>query len=403
MRSFDIPEHFRSPIISMVKAKRKEMDSRKLDFSPALLDFGTVKIQLARHFGFCFGVENAIEIAYKAIVENPDKQIFILSQMIHNPEVNEDLESRGVRFLMDTQGREMTSLSEVMADDVVIIPAFGTTLEMENQLREIGVDIGKYDTTCPFVEKVWKRSEKLGGDHFTVIIHGKPDHEETRATFSHASKTGAALVVEDLKEAHALAKMMSEGAEGFDSMFQGRTSTGFDFNRDLKNIGVVNQTTMIASETQEIADILKKASKGFANTKDTLCYATNDNQKATLGALEEGGADLVIVVGGYNSSNTSHIVEICEKVKPTYFVRNELDWGENGELNHFDIHKQEIVVTENFLSETHEYQHVPTILLTSGASCPDASMERVLYQILNYFPGGKDVDSVLKIWSDKTS
>lgn len=403
MRSFDIPEHFRSPIISMVKAKRKEMDSRKLDFSPAVLDFGTVKIQLARHFGFCFGVENAIEIAYKAIVENPDKQIFILSQMIHNPEVNEDLESRGVRFLMDTQGREMTPLSEVMADDVVIIPAFGTTLEMEDQLREIGVDIGKYDTTCPFVEKVWKRSEKLGGDHFTVIIHGKPDHEETRATFSHASKTGAALVVEDLKEAHALAKMMSEGAEGFDSMFQGRTSNGFDFNRDLKNIGVVNQTTMIASETQEIADILKKASKGFANTKDTLCYATNDNQKATLGALEEGGADLVIVVGGYNSSNTSHIVEICEKLKPTYFVRNELDWGENGELNHFDIHKQEIVVTENFLSETHEYQHVPTILLTSGASCPDASMERVLYQILNYFPGGKDVDSVLKIWSDKTS
>lgn len=403
MRSFDIPEHFRSPIISMVKAKRKEMDSRKLDFSPAVLDFGTVKIQLARHFGFCFGVENAIEIAYKAIVENPDKQIFILSQMIHNPEVNEDLESRGVRFLMDTQGREMTPLSEVMADDIVIIPAFGTTLEMEDQLREKGVDIGKYDTTCPFVEKVWKRSEKLGGDHFTVIIHGKPDHEETRATFSHASKTGAALVVEDLKEAHALAKMMSEGAEGFDSMFQGRTSPEFDFNRDLKNIGVVNQTTMIASETQEIADILKKASKGFANTKDTLCYATNDNQKATLGALEEGGADLIIVVGGYNSSNTSHIVEICEKLKPTYFVRNELDWGENGELNHFDIHQQEIVVTENFLSETNEYQHVPTILLTSGASCPDASMERVLYQILNYFPGGKDVDSVLKIWSDKTS
>ena len=403
MRSFDIPEHFRSPIISMVKAKRKEMDSRKQDFSPAVLDFGTVKIQLARHFGFCFGVENAIEIAYKAIVENPDKQIFILSQMIHNPEVNEDLESRGVRFLMDTQGREMTPLSEVMADDIVIIPAFGTTLEMEDQLREKGVDIGKYDTTCPFVEKVWKRSEKLGGDHFTVIIHGKPDHEETRATFSHASNTGAALVVEDLKEAHALAKMMSEGAEGFDSMFQGRTSPEFDFNRDLKNIGVVNQTTMIASETQEIADILKKASKGFANTKDTLCYATNDNQKATLGALEEGGADLIIVVGGYNSSNTSHIVEICEKLKPTYFVRNELDWGENGELNHFDIHQQEIVVTENFLSETNEYQHVPTILLTSGASCPDASMERVLYQILNYFPGGKDVDSVLNIWSDKTS
>ena len=403
MRSFDIPEHFRSPIISMVKARRKELDARKVDFTPTLLDFGNVKIQLARHFGFCFGVENAIEIAYKAIVENPDKQIFILSQMIHNPEVNEDLESRGVRFLMDTKGREMTPISEVTADDVVIIPAFGTTLEMQDKLREIGVDIGKYDTTCPFVEKVWKRSEQLGGENFTVIIHGKPDHEETRATLSHASKNGAALVVEDLMEAQALAKMMVEGSEGFDKMFKGRTTEGFDFNEDLQNIGVVNQTTMIASETQMIADILKEASKEFANTRDTLCYATNDNQRSTLGALEEGGADLVVVVGGYNSSNTSHIVEICEKVKPTYFVRNELDWGDNGELNHFDIHKQKIVVTERFLSKTADFKQVPTILLTSGASCPDASMERVLHKILHSFPGGKDVDSVLNIWAKKSS
>ncbi len=403
MRSFDIPDHFRSPIISKVKARRKELDARKVDFTPTLLDFGNVKIQLARHFGFCFGVENAIEIAYKAIVENPDKQIFILSQMIHNPEVNEDLESRGVRFLMDTKGRELTPISQVTADDVVIIPAFGTTLEMQNKLCKIGVDISKYDTTCPFVERVWKRSEQLGGDSFTVIIHGKPDHEETRATFSHASKNAAALVVVDLNEAQALAKMMVEGSEGFDQMFKGRTSEGFDFNRDLQNIGVVNQTTMIASETQTIADILKEASIEFANTRDTLCYATNDNQRSTIGALDEGGADLVIVVGGYNSSNTSHIVEICEKVKPTYFVRNELDWGDNGELNHFDIHKQKIVVTEGFLSETTDFKGVPTILLTSGASCPDASMERVLHKILNSFPGGKDVESVLNIWAKKSS
>ena len=403
MRSFDIPDHFRSPIISKVKARRKELDARKVDFTPTLLDFGTVKIQLARHFGFCFGVENAIEIAYKAIVENPDKQIFILSQMIHNPEVNEDLESRGVKFLMDTKGQEMTPISQVTADDVVIIPAFGTTLEMQDKLCKIGVDISKYDTTCPFVEKVWKRSEQLGSDHFTVIIHGKPDHEETRATFSHASKNGSALVVADLKEAHALAKMMVEGSEGFDKMFKGRTSEGFDFDEDMQNIGVVNQTTMIASETQTIADILKEASKEFANTRDTLCYATNDNQRSTIGALNEGGADLVVVVGGYNSSNTSHIVEICEKAKPTYFVRNELNWGANGELNHFDIHKQKIVVTEGFLSETADFKDIPTILLTSGASCPDASMERVLHKILHSFPGGKDVDSVLNIWAEKSS
>ena len=147
MRSFDIPNHFRSPIISRVKAKRKEMDARKQDFRPTTLDFGAVRIQLARHFGFCFGVENAIEISYKAIAENPGKRIFLLSQMIHNPVVNEDLESRGVRFLQDTLGREITPLSEVKSEDVVIIPAFGATLEIQARLENIGVDVLKYNTT----------------------------------------------------------------------------------------------------------------------------------------------------------------------------------------------------------------------------------------------------------------
>jgi 4-hydroxy-3-methylbut-2-enyl diphosphate reductase len=404
MRSFDIPDHFRSPIISKVKDRRKELDARKLDFSPTLLDFGTVKIQLARHFGFCFGVENAIEISYKAIFENPDKRIFLLSQMIHNPEVNEDLESRGVQFLMDTKGRELTSFNEVKQDDIVIIPAFGTSLEMVAKLNSIGVDCKKYNTTCPFVERVWNRAYKLGDENYTVIIHGKPDHEETRATFSHSSKAGAALVVADLEEAKSLASFMtnkdSADAEAqFSEMFIGRVSEGFDFSRDLENIGVVNQTTMIASETQEISDLLNKASKAFANTKDTLCYATNDNQKATLGALEEGGADLVIVVGGYNSSNTSHIVEICEKKKPTFFVRNELELEDDGVINHFDIHKQERIVSGGFMSELFDLERVPTVLLTSGASCPDASLERVLHKILERFAGGKDVDSVLNNWA----
>jgi len=404
MRSFDIPDHFKSPIISMIKDKRKELDARKLDFSPTLLDFGAVKIQLARHFGFCFGVENAIEISYKAIFENPGKRVFLLSQMIHNPEVNEDLESRGVKFLMDTQGRELTPLQEVQPDDIIIIPAFGASLEMEGKLNAIGVDFKKYNTTCPFVERVWNRAYKLGDENYTVIIHGKPDHEETRATFSHASKAGAALVVADLGEALALASLMAnkdavDVEKTFSDMFHGRVSAGFKFSKDLENIGVVNQTTMIASETQEIADLLKKASKGFANTKDTLCYATNDNQKATLGALDEGGADLVIVVGGYNSSNTSHIVEICEKQKPTFFIRNELEMKEGGVIDHFDIHTQAHVSSEGFMSELIDLERVPTILLTSGASCPDASVERVLHKILARFDCGKDVDSVLNNWA----
>jgi 4-hydroxy-3-methylbut-2-enyl diphosphate reductase len=404
MRSFDIPEHFRSPIISKVKERRKELDSRKLDFSPTLLDFGTVKIQLARHFGFCFGVENAIEISYKAIFENPGKRIFLLSQMIHNQEVNEDLESRGVKFLMDTKGNELTSLDEVQQEDIVIIPAFGTSLEMESKLKSLGVDCKKYNTTCPFVERVWKRASKLGDENFTVVIHGKPDHEETRATFSHAASSGSALIVADLAEAKTLSNIMkstdASQVEGeFLEKFNGRVSEGFDFSRDLENIGVVNQTTMIASETQEIANLLKGASKGFANTRDTLCYATNDNQKATIGALDEGAADLVVVVGGYNSSNTTHIVEICEKKKPTFFIRNELEWEDDGTIHHFDIHKEERVVTRRFLSELIDLERVPTVLLTSGASCPDASLERVLHKILDSFPGGKDVDSVLNNWT----
>lgn len=405
MRSFDIPNHFRSPIISRVKAKRKEMDARKQDFRPTTLDFGAVRIQLARHFGFCFGVENAIEISYKAIAENPGKRIFLLSQMIHNPVVNEDLESRGVRFLQDTLGREITPFSEVESDDVVIIPAFGATLDIQARLENIGVDVLKYNTTCPFVEKVWKRSAKLGADEYTIIIHGKPDHEETRTTFSHAASSGHAMIVADKEEANLLAHLIRKGGEITDEFwaaFKGRTSEGFNPESHLQKLGVVNQTTMIATETQEIADIVKSAvgDEGFANTRDTLCYATNDNQRATMGAIEEG-ADLAIVVGGYNSSNTSHIVELCEKKMPTYFVRNELSWEEDGTLNHFNIHTQSLEKSKNFLP------HNPTILITSGASCPDASMERVLMKVLAHYnyeeKGVRDVEFVLKTWEEANS
>ncbi|MBO74642.1 MAG: 4-hydroxy-3-methylbut-2-enyl diphosphate reductase, partial [Flavobacteriales bacterium] len=208
MRSFDVPEFYRSPIIARVKQKRKVRDPRKRDFSPSMLDFGTVRFVMARHFGFCFGVENAIEIAYRALEENPGKRIFLLSQMIHNPEVNEDLTSQGIRFLQDTEGNNLTPLSELNADDVVLIPAFGTTLELEEQLKTIGVDISRYNTTCPFVEKVWMRSAKLATSDYTIVIHGKPEHEETRATFSHASGSGQALVIKNMSEAEVLCEFI---------------------------------------------------------------------------------------------------------------------------------------------------------------------------------------------------
>ena len=174
---------------------------RKQDFAPAVLDFGPVRIVLARHFGFCYGVENAIEISYKALEENSGKNVFLLSQMIHNQEVNQDLQDRGIRFIMDTDGTQYIPWDKIGKDDIVIIPAFGTTLEIEKLLQNKGVNVQPYNTTCPFVEKVWNRAEKLGKENHTVIIHGKPGHEETRATFSHSASTGHSVIVRDMDDA----------------------------------------------------------------------------------------------------------------------------------------------------------------------------------------------------------
>ncbi|MBL4709451.1 MAG: 4-hydroxy-3-methylbut-2-enyl diphosphate reductase, partial [Flavobacteriales bacterium] len=185
MKQFDIPTSYRSSFISAIKNSRKDLDPRKKDFSPSLLDFGNVQFLIARHFGFCYGVENAIEIAYRAVEENPNKKIYLLSQMIHNPSVNADLRAMGIQFIMDTEGNQFVEWEDLNKEDVVIIPAFGTTLEIEEKLKKIGIEIQKYNTTCPFVTKVWKQSEKLGKSDFTIIIHGKHKHEETRATFSH--------------------------------------------------------------------------------------------------------------------------------------------------------------------------------------------------------------------------
>ena len=189
MKRFEIPNYYRSPIISKIKESRKTEDLRKKDFSPTALDFGPVKFLIARHFGFCYGVENAIEIAYKTIEENPGKRIYLLSEMIHNPLVNLDLQSRGVKFIMDAYRNQFVEWDEINTKDIVIIPAFGTTLEIESLLKRKGIDTVKFNTTCPFVERVWNRAEDLGKEKFTVIIHGKAKHEETRATFSHSKQT----------------------------------------------------------------------------------------------------------------------------------------------------------------------------------------------------------------------
>ncbi len=402
MKKFDIPDFYRSPVISRIKNLRKDSDPRKKDFSPTMLDFGPVKFYIARHFGFCYGVENAIEISYKAIEENPDKRIFLLSEMIHNPGVNNDLQNRGVKFLMDTSGKQLINWNELSSEDIVIIPAFGTTNEIQNNLNELGIDPYKYNTTCPFVEKVWNRSKQLGDKDYTVIIHGKHFHEETRATFSHSTESSRALIVKDLEETKKIGDFILGRItpKELNNIFVGKYSDGFDPERDLRKIGVVNQTTMLATETQAIADYLKgvmikkygkeNLEEHFADTTDTLCYATYDNQQATA-ELVNKPADFALVVGGYNSSNTGHIVELCEERHKTYFISGADKLPSKDTISHYDLHTGLEKITQNYIPEKSPL----VVILTSGASCPDAVVDQVVHRLLSFFPYVKPIEEVL--------
>lgn len=403
MKKFNVPNIYRSGLISAIKSKRKLADKLKKDFTPTLLDFGPVQIFLARHFGFCYGVENAIEIAFRTIDENPGKRIFLLSEMIHNPQVNADLVKRGVRFLQDTKGNPLVDYSELTADDVVIIPAFGTTLSIEAKLNAIGITTEKYNTTCPFVEKVWNRSEQIAQKGYSIVVHGKPSHEETRATFSHSAANTHTVVVNDMQETIELSKYITgeKPAADFYTEFKGRYSEGFSVERDLQRIGVVNQTTMLASDTQAISDYLKEVminhykltpdniDERFADTRDTLCYATNDNQTAVQGLLETE-ADLAMVVGGYNSSNTSHLVELCEERLPTFYIDSPDKILSETEILHHNFHTKQELHTVNYLPSKEPVR----ILITSGASCPDAVVEAVIRKLISFYNVNKTVEEI---------
>ncbi len=387
MKSFDVPLQFRSALISAIKNKRKQADKLKKDVSPTSLAIGSLSISLARHFGFCYGVENAIEIAFKAVDENPTKRIFLLSEMIHNPGVNADLLQSGVQFIMDTKGKQLIPWDQIQAADIVIIPAFGTTVEIEQLLKEKGIEPTRYETTCPFVEKVWNRAEKIGQDGYTIIVHGKPQHEETRATFSHSKEHAPTLVINDMSEAITLGAFINgeKDLNLFFETFKGQYNEGFDPQRDLQRIGVVNQTTMLASDTQAIAEYLKQVmithyqlnestiANHFADTRDTLCYATNDNQSAVQAMLETP-ADMAIIIGGYNSSNTSHLVELCETKIPTYYIKDEHCLLDNLQIAHYNFH------TKEQLQSTFDTT-AKRILISAGASCPDAVVERIIARI----------------------
>ena len=399
MKKFEVPEHYRSNILGRIKEIRKVNDPRKKDHTPFVFHVGKTEFVIPRHFGFCYGVENAIEIAFRTVAENPGKRIFLLGEMIHNPQVNEDLISEGIQFLVDNHGTRLVDFSTLSSEDIVITPAFGTTVEMAAELAQLGVHLERYNTTCPFVEKVWKRSAELGNRGYTLVVHGKYLHEETRATFSHAAETGPVVVVRNRKEAELLAKYIRKelSDEQFEIDFANKYSSGFVASRDLQKIGVVNQTTMLASETQEIAAYLKDivvemyGEEATTDTRDTLCYATNDNQNATIGVLESG-AQLAVVVGGFNSSNTIQIATILGEKMPVYFVRNAGDF----------MSLEKAVV---FNSRTMKEEEIPPSLLqqenlkivvTSGASCPDKIVDHVIQRILELRNEEDSVESALE-------
>lgn len=388
MKQFNIPSQYQSSIIQEIKEKRKTEDRLKRDFSPTFIEREHVTFILARHFGFCYGVENAVERIYQTIEENPNRKIYLLSQMIHNPIVNDDILSRGVDFIMDTYGNQLIDWGQIQSNDIVVIPAFGTTIEIEELLTKKGVDLKTYDTTCPFVEKVWKRSQKLAKEEHTIIIHGKAKHEETRATFSHAKSYGKAIVVRDIEEAKVLGEMILNQASqaDFEKTFDGKQSEGLSIENDFSKVGVVNQTTMLASETHEIAEYFKQVmidkygeeniKDHYADTRDTLCYATNDNQTATLALLEEE-ADFAVVVGGYNSSNTTHLVELLEQKFETFFISSKDKIIDLNTIEAFD-YKTKNVEKRPFVKNATDNLK---IIVTCGASCPDKVMEDVIERI----------------------
>jgi 4-hydroxy-3-methylbut-2-en-1-yl diphosphate reductase len=403
-KTFDIPDMYKSPVIRKVKEANKIVDPRKKDLEPSLLDFGPVQFLIPRHFGFCYGVENAIDIAYKTVEEHPEKDIYLLSEMIHNPTVNEDLQKRGVRFLYDTDGTERIPIHSLDKEDIVIVPAFGTTIEIQEKLSRQGIDPYQYNTTCPFVEKVWNRGKQLGKKGYSLVIHGKYRHEETRATFSHSASHSPVVVVLNPEEATVLAEIMTgkRPLDEFDRWFGHKSTKGFNPLVDLEHFGVINQTTMLATETQEVMDILKEAAADrfgkedvlnhFADTSDTLCYATNENQSATY-ALAEQKPDLAVIVGGYNSSNTMHLAEILEDYCPAYHIRDAGEIDSTIAIRHFNQWEKKIVKTENWLPADKKPVRVA---ITSGASCPDILVDEVILKIHSFFGNTRSIDEVIK-------
>lgn len=369
-----VERHYRSTLVETIRA------------SGGIFVAGDTTIRLAKEFGFCYGVERAIDLAYAARKVFADKRIFLLGEIIHNPDVNAQITALGIRtFPVRPSTEDLATLSP---DDVVIVPAFGAEVNTVAAVKALGCQI--VDTTCGDVMSVWKRVRQNATEQVTSIIHGKSSHEETRATASRAlgaDGAGHYLVVLDLTQAQRVADFVLNGGDvqAFLRSFDGATSPGFNPALHLARIGVANQTTMLRSETESIQKLLRSAISARdggndANFRffDTICGATQERQDALFGLLDQP-LDLLLVVGGYNSSNTTHLVEIGEKKLPTWFVRNSLCLLSANEIRHYDLHAKAEIVSTNWLPTSGPLN----VGITAGASCPNNLIEETIQRVLD--------------------
>jgi len=367
-----VMSHYRSELVERIRARGHEISA------------GGLTVKLAKEFGFCYGVERAIALAYAARKVFPDRPLYILGEIIHNPEVNDQIRAMGIKFLTGSQ--KDADIEDLQPGDIVIIPAFGTDVATRRRLEEIGCQF--VDTTCGDVMSVWKRVRQYSREGVTSIIHGKAWHEETKATSSQARAYGQGhyLVVYNLEETDYVCRYIVHGGnkEQFLKKFAGAYSEGFDPDVHLQAIGVANQTTMLRGETEEVQRRLRNAmiqKYGEANLHrhfryfDTICGATQDRQDALQKLLQEP-LDLLLVIGGYNSSNTSPLAEMGEAKLPTYFIKNASKLVSSDLIRHYSLQRQEEIETRNWFPDG-----PGTVGVTAGASCPNNLIEDVIRRL----------------------
>jgi 4-hydroxy-3-methylbut-2-en-1-yl diphosphate reductase len=367
-----VRSHYRSVIVERIRA------------NGGILTVRDTTLRLAKQFGFCYGVERAIDLAYAARKVFAESRLFILGEIIHNPLVNEQIAALGIKNLLGT-GPE-AEIEDLTAQDVVIVPAFGTDLITLKKIQDRGCQI--VDTTCGDVMSVWKRVRQNATEQVTSIIHGKAEHEETKATASRALGLGGGhyLIVLTLKDTDYVCDYIRHGGgkQEFLVRFKDAYSPGFDPDIHLEAVGVANQTTMLRGETEEVQRRIRAAildrdgpELGSRNFRffDTICGATQERQDA-LGRLLQEKMNLLLVVGGYNSSNTSHLAEMGEEKLPTYFVRSANKLESTTRITHYNLHEKREIVTENWLPDG------PIIVgITAGASCPNNLIEDTILRV----------------------